>query len=92
MHIDSPKSLLLASIDVTAPVYERPRSPTKPQSLFGKIGLLSKVKVADVENACLVDKHFSSDIQTRQYRSPEAIFGADYGPSCYGSFGFTVSF
>jgi hypothetical protein len=40
----------------------------------------------------LVDKHFSSDIQTRQYRSPEAIFGADYGPSCYGSFGFTVSF
>ena len=29
-------------------------------------------------NACWVNKHFTNDIQTRQYRSPEAIIGAKY--------------
>lgn len=33
-----------------------------------------KVKIADFGNACWVDKHFTNDIQTRQYRAPEAIF------------------
>lgn len=61
---------------------ERPRSPTKPQALFGKIGPYSCVKVADLGNACPVEKHYSSEIQTRQYRAPEAILGADYGPNC----------
>mmetsp|Transcript_51479 Transcript_51479/g.110284 ORF Transcript_51479/g.110284 Transcript_51479/m.110284 type:complete len:649 (+) Transcript_51479:70-2016(+) len=35
-------------------------------------------KVADLGNACWVDRHFSDDIQTRQYRSPEVIIGAGY--------------
>jgi len=38
-------------------------------------------KVADLGNACWVDKHFSDDIQTRQYRSPETIVGAGYDTS-----------
>merc|ERR1712137_689955 len=35
-------------------------------------------KVADLGNACWIDKHFSDDIQTRQYRSPETIINAGY--------------
>mmetsp|Transcript_11244 Transcript_11244/g.24829 ORF Transcript_11244/g.24829 Transcript_11244/m.24829 type:complete len:598 (-) Transcript_11244:323-2116(-) len=35
-------------------------------------------KVADLGNACWVDRHFSDDIQTRQYRSPEVIVGSPY--------------
>ncbi|KAI8803886.1 kinase-like domain-containing protein, partial [Cladochytrium replicatum] len=40
-----------------------------------------KVKIADLGNACWVDHHFTNDIQTRQYRSPEAILGAKYDSS-----------
>ncbi|KAI9006325.1 CMGC/SRPK protein kinase, variant [Hyaloraphidium curvatum] len=40
-----------------------------------------RVKIADLGNACWVDHHFTADIQTRQYRSPEAILGAKYGTS-----------
>ena len=39
------------------------------------------VKIADLGNASWVDEHFTNDIQTRQYRSPEAILGAKWGPS-----------
>jgi serine/threonine protein kinase len=38
-------------------------------------------KVADLGNACWVEKHFSDDIQTRQYRSPETIVNAGYDTS-----------
>ena len=37
------------------------------------------VKIADLGNACWGKKHFSSVIQTRQYRSPEVILGIIYG-------------
>lgn len=39
------------------------------------------VKIADLGNACWTDKHFTEDIQTRQYRSPEVIIGLKYGTS-----------
>ncbi|KAG7276006.1 hypothetical protein CRUP_028563 [Coryphaenoides rupestris] len=38
------------------------------------------IKIADLGNACWVNKHFSKDIQTCQYRSAEVLIGADYGP------------
>jgi serine/threonine protein kinase len=38
-------------------------------------------KVADLGNACWIDKHFSDDIQTRQYRGPETIINAGYDTS-----------
>merc|ERR1719382_1156510 len=38
-------------------------------------------KVADLGNACWVERHFSDDIQTRQYRSPESIINAGYDTS-----------
>lgn len=39
------------------------------------------VKIADLGNACWTDKHFTDDIQTRQYRSPEVIIGWKYNQS-----------
>ena len=39
------------------------------------------VKIADLGNACWVGHHFTNDIQTRQYRSPEVILGARWGAS-----------
>lgn len=39
------------------------------------------VKIADLGNACWVSHHFTNDIQTRQYRSPEVILGGRWGAS-----------
>lgn len=39
------------------------------------------VKIADLGNACWQNHHFTRDIQTRQYRSPEVILGSDYDSS-----------
>lgn len=39
------------------------------------------VKIADLGNACWVGHHFTNDIQTRQYRSPEVILGGKWGAS-----------
>ncbi|KAJ7998896.1 hypothetical protein DPEC_G00209730 [Dallia pectoralis] len=38
-----------------------------------------QIKLADLGNACWVHKHFTDDIQTRQYRSLEVLMGAGYG-------------
>ncbi|UKK02838.1 serine/threonine protein kinase [Theileria orientalis] len=35
-------------------------------------------KICDLGNACWTDKHFTEEIQTRQYRSPEAILKIGY--------------
>ncbi|ETV80188.1 CMGC/SRPK protein kinase [Aphanomyces astaci] len=40
-----------------------------------------QVKIADLGNACWTYKHFTQDIQTRQYRSPEVILGQNYDQS-----------
>ncbi|KAJ1774029.1 serine/threonine protein kinase, CMGC [Coemansia sp. RSA 1843] len=45
-------------------------SPSRVQGL--------KVKIADLGNATWADHHFTEDIQTRQYRSPEVIIGAKW--------------
>ncbi|BFZ61341.1 serine/threonine protein kinase, CMGC [Saitoella coloradoensis] len=39
------------------------------------------VKIADLGNACWTHHHFTNDIQTRQYRSPEVILGSKWGAS-----------
>jgi serine/threonine protein kinase len=38
-------------------------------------------KIVDLGNSCWVDRHFSDDIQTRQYRSPEVLLHAGYDTS-----------
>ncbi|CAN2389132.1 SRSF protein kinase [Pristimantis euphronides] len=48
-------------------------NPLEPQNA-DKI----RVKVADLGNACWVHKHFTEDIQTRQYRSLEVLLGSGY--------------
>ncbi|KAJ3314743.1 serine/threonine protein kinase, CMGC group [Boothiomyces sp. JEL0838] len=57
---------------------ERPESPLK---LVEEPYESVKVKIADLGNACWVTKHFTNDIQTRQYRSPEVILGIKYDTS-----------
>ncbi|KAM3084599.1 serine/threonine protein kinase, CMGC [Clarireedia jacksonii] len=49
----------------------------KPEEQFDIIS----VKIADLGNACWTGHHFTNDIQTRQYRSPEVILGAKWGAS-----------
>lgn len=39
------------------------------------------VKIADLGNGCWVHRHFTNDIQTRQYRCPEVILGLPYDTS-----------
>ena len=43
--------------------------------------LHAKVKIVDLGNACWTYKHFTDDIQTRQYRAPEVLLGANYDTS-----------
>ncbi|CAI5720235.1 unnamed protein product [Peronospora destructor] len=38
-------------------------------------------KICDLGNACWTTKHFTDDIQTRQYRCPEVILGKRYDTS-----------
>ncbi|XP_064359570.1 SRSF protein kinase 3 isoform X1 [Dromaius novaehollandiae] len=39
-----------------------------------------RVKIADLGNGCWVHRHFTEDVQTRQYRALEVLLGAGYGP------------
>ncbi|TBU44950.1 kinase-like domain-containing protein [Dichomitus squalens] len=65
---DPPLSTSAMSVDgIGGPVYEGPEKIT--------------VKIADLGNATWVEHHFTDDIQTRQYRCPEVILGAKWGPS-----------
>ncbi|XP_046881248.1 SRSF protein kinase 1b isoform X2 [Hypomesus transpacificus] len=48
-------------------------NPLEPQNAE-----VLQVKMADLGNACWVNKHFTDDIQTRQYRSLEVLMGAGY--------------
>ncbi len=40
-----------------------------------------RVKIVDLGNGCWTNHHFTSQIQTRQYRSPEVLIGSNYGTS-----------
>ncbi|CAI5757828.1 unnamed protein product [Candida verbasci] len=42
---------------------------------------LISVKIADLGNACWCNHHFTDEIQTRQYRSPEILLGYHWGCS-----------
>ncbi|KAI0192767.1 kinase-like domain-containing protein [Astrocystis sublimbata] len=46
-----------------------------------RTGPIINVKIADLGNACWISHHFTNDIQTRQYRSPEVILGSKWGAS-----------
>lgn len=42
---------------------------------------VASAKVVDLGNACWTHKHFTEDIQTRQYRAPEVLIQAGYDTS-----------
>lgn len=42
---------------------------------------LISVKIADLGNACWINHHFTDEIQTRQYRSPEVLLAYHWGSS-----------
>ncbi|KAI9848601.1 MAG: serine/threonine protein kinase, CMGC group [Sclerophora amabilis] len=57
-------------------------STRKPSAEDDELALsIISVKIADLGNACWVGHHFTNDIQTRQYRSPEVILGSKWGAS-----------
>lgn len=57
-------------------------NPTPPEKLTEDVACeVISVKIADLGNACWVGHHFTNDIQTRQYRSPEVILGGKWGAS-----------
>lgn len=77
-----------------SPPHALPRNPLQPAPAAGDPTVLPPpapydpstleritVKIADLGNASWTDLHFTNDIQTRQYRSPEAILGAKWGTS-----------
>jgi len=48
------------------------RRPIDNSKLFNE-NHYPRIQIVDLGNACWTDKHFTDDIQTRQYRAPEAI-------------------
>jgi len=48
------------------------------EELMEIYGDCCKIKIVDLGNACWTYKHFTDDVQTRQYRAPEVILGARY--------------
>jgi len=58
------------------------KSETLPEKMTEDVSFETiSVKIADLGNACWVGHHFTNDIQTRQYRSPEVILGGKWGAS-----------
>ncbi|EHK96362.1 putative protein kinase dsk1 [Glarea lozoyensis 74030] len=57
------------------------KSNEKKRAEDATAGDIISVKIADLGNACWTGHHFTNDIQTRQYRSPEVILGAKWGAS-----------
>jgi serine/threonine-protein kinase SRPK3 len=77
---DAPAPATMASVVGTI--------PAETLAKFKKDGLnpflhkpAGTFKLADLGNACWLNRHFSEEIQTRQYRSPEVILGAGYHTS-----------
>mmetsp|Transcript_3910 Transcript_3910/g.9475 ORF Transcript_3910/g.9475 Transcript_3910/m.9475 type:complete len:1074 (+) Transcript_3910:420-3641(+) len=55
---------------------------TSPPDLKDPAMLMTtKSVVVDLGNACWTHRHFSEDIQTRQYRAPEVLVGSKYDTS-----------
>jgi serine/threonine-protein kinase SRPK3 len=81
-------------VNPPSPPHQLPYNPLQPAPAAGDPTVLPPpapydpstleritVKIADLGNASWTDLHFTNDIQTRQYRSPEAILGAKWGTS-----------
>lgn len=65
------------SRDVSGISLDKPNKKENKEEAYDQIS----VKIADLGNACWTNHHFTNDIQTRQYRSPEVILGSKWGAS-----------
>jgi serine/threonine protein kinase len=66
------------AMDDAQPAEERaPRNTAKLDNEYRH----ARLKIVDLGNACWTYKHFTDDIQTRQYRAPEVLVGAPYDTS-----------
>merc|ERR1712087_852159 len=55
--------------------------PSPPDLTDANALLATKSVIVDLGNACWTHRHFSEDIQTRQYRAPEVLIGSKYDTS-----------
>eukprot|EP00535_Pseudo-nitzschia_heimii_P010784 CAMPEP_0197197190 /NCGR_PEP_ID=MMETSP1423-20130617/32737_1 /TAXON_ID=476441 /ORGANISM="Pseudo-nitzschia heimii, Strain UNC1101" /LENGTH=1030 /DNA_ID=CAMNT_0042651007 /DNA_START=343 /DNA_END=3435 /DNA_ORIENTATION=- len=55
--------------------------PSPPDLCDTNALLETKSVIVDLGNACWTHRHFSEDIQTRQYRAPEVLIGSKYNTS-----------
>lgn len=70
-------------MEMPSPLRVRQRDGhTKLVSLTDELASV-RVLIVDLGNACWTTKHFSEDIQTRQYRSPEVGDGVLVSPVCF---------
>ncbi|KAG2146510.1 kinase-like protein [Suillus bovinus] len=87
IHIISGPSLLTQTAPHQSSQPSLSRTPSSPSSGVSVLGPPStplstplSIKIADLGNATPSKQHFTEDIQTRQYRAPEAILGRrDWG-------------
>jgi hypothetical protein len=57
------------------------RASYQPDLKDMDILMRSRAVIVDLGNACWTHRHFSEDIQTRQYRAPEVLVGSKYDTS-----------
>lgn len=70
----------LSSLDISQGE-EAMGDPMNPSSLPTTDTNVIEIKIADLGNACWYDEHYTSSIQTREYRAPEVLLGAPWGCS-----------
>ena len=75
IHTDlKPENILL----MTQPDFSMYETPKTKEEIMAVFGTAFRLKVIDLGNACWTHKHFTDDVQTRQYRAPEVILGYAY--------------
>ena len=47
--------------------------PKSNEEVRKEVDMEMNIKLCDMGNACYIEEHYSDVIQTREYRSPEAI-------------------
>jgi len=57
------------------------RASYQPDLKDMEVLMKCRAVIVDLGNACWTHKHFSEDIQTRQYRAPEVLVGSKYDAS-----------
>ncbi|KAG0690166.1 serine/threonine protein kinase, CMGC group [Pichia californica] len=69
------------SIKENSNIEDLKTSESPRPSILNEFEEIISVKIADLGNSCWYNKHYTPDIQTRQYRAPEVILGGDWGCS-----------